>query len=219
MPSERFEAIFRRDLDRLPGLAESELVPPARHRRLTINGVGALTAIAVLALVVGLSLQAVRDAQLAQSDGGAATASSYFIAVEPGAEAFASSTSLIAGDALTGSPSCPIGQLPWIAVSHPPPPGNMPGTGAVSVEAAFRRASPASTEFTMYPWGGNEPMRGDDPRIGVGPVWIVSGGETFVAAAPGYGRPGETNNWFAYPAKFMGCKTPSPANLRSTGGG
>ena len=110
MPSERFETIFRRDLDRLPGLAESELVPPARHRRLTINGVGALTAIAVLALVVGLSLQAVRDAQLAQSDGGAATASSYFIAVEPGAEAFASSTSLIAGDALTGSPSCPIGR-------------------------------------------------------------------------------------------------------------
>lgn len=216
MRAERLDAIFRRDLDQIPALAESELVPTTRRRRLAVSGVGALAAIVVFATVVGLSVQAVRDAQLAQR-GGTDLASSYFIAEEVGAGAFSPSASVITDAALRGAPTCPAGQLPWIAVSHPPPPGSVPGTGAVSVEAAFRRASPASTEFTMYPWGVNEPVRGDDPRIGVGPVWIVSGGETFVAAAPGYGRPGETNNWFAFPAKFMGCRTLT--NLRSTGGG
>jgi len=215
MPSEHFETIFRRDLDRLPGLADDEWLPRVRARpHLTRGGVGALTAIALLAIVVGLSLQAVRDAQVTQS-GGAATASSYFIAVEPGAEA--SSTSIIA-NALMGSPVCPVGQLPWIAISHPSPPGDLPGTGAASADAAVRRANPTVTEFMMYPWGDSQPARGDDPRIrGGGPVWIVAGSETFVAQAPG--RAGDANNWFAYPAKFMGCKAPSPANLRSTGGG
>jgi hypothetical protein len=59
-------------------------------------------------------------------------------------------------------PQCP-GQLPQLSVAHTPPPGDQPGTGAPSAEAAFRRAYPAISEFTMYPFGTDQPTR--DPQI------------------------------------------------------
>lgn len=208
MPSENFESIFRRDLDRLPGLADDEWVPPARrpHLRLTLGGAGALAATALLVLVVGLTLQAIRDSQLVQEDS-TDTSKPDFIVAETGTGASSPSGSAITAVALTGAPMCPAGQLPRIAVSHPTPPGDLPGTGAASADAAFRRGNPTVTEFKMYPWGESQAVRGDDPRIRAsGPVWIVAGSETYIAQAPG--TSGGANNWFAYPAKFMGCSTP-----------
>lgn len=213
MPSDRLETIFQRDLDRLPGLAEGEWLPRQRRRgaRLSVGTIGALAALALAVVVVGLSLQAIRDATPTTADG--AAASPPFMTTEPGAGGFTSSTSIIAGHALTGAPSCPAGQLPWIDVAHPPPPGTVPGTGAASADAAFRKANPTVTDFRMYAWGGSEPVQDDDPRVrGWAPVWIVAGNETYIAEV--IGRVGDRNSWFAYPAKFMGCRT--PANVRST---
>jgi hypothetical protein len=211
--SDGLETIFQRDIDRLPGLSDNEWLPRvrSRRRRFTLSGLSTLAALALMVVVVGLSIQAVRDAQPSVSEGAAAMPA--FITTEPGAGALTSSTSIIASNPLMGAPSCPPGQLPWIDVAHPPPPGSVPGTGAASAAAAFRRARPSVTEFTMYPWGSNQPAQDDDPRIR-GSVWIVAGSETYIAEAPG--RPGDTNNWFAYPAKFMGCRTPPPAMRRTT---
>jgi hypothetical protein len=89
----------------------------------------------------------------------------------------------------------------------------VPGTGSASAELAFRRANPTITQFTMYRWGDTRPVSLDDAglRTASGPAWIVAGNDTFIAVAPG--GPGGTNNWFAHPAKFMGCRT--PANPRA----
>jgi hypothetical protein len=52
---------------------------------------------------------------------------------------------------------------------------------------------PDTTDFTLTcPYGS---------RPGA-PAWIVAGDETFVAQI--LGSP-EGNNWFAYPARFLGC--------------
>jgi hypothetical protein len=183
----------------------------ARGRRLSVPGLTAATGIALLALVVVLIAPGIRDAQVAQVHN-ATVADAYYIAAESDGNAASVGGSVMAS-ALSGTPACPAGQLPWIAVSHPPPPGPQPGTGAASAEAAFRRANPTITEFTMYPFGGRQPVQGDG---GHGPVWIVAGDETFIAQAPG--RSGDPNKWFAFPATFMGCRTPPPGSLRSTGG-
>lgn len=218
MPSERFEVIFRRDLDQLPGLADDEWLPATRRRsRLTVGGVGALTAVALLAVAVGLSLQIFRGGLSLQTprddqvtDGGGAGASRpYFIATES-AQPPEGTSVFAAGNALTGAPSCPASETPWLAVSFSTPDGQ-PATGSASAEAAFRKAKPAVNEFKMYMWGVSQPVRGDDPRIRSGiPVWIVAGTDTFLAVAQGFGASNDTNatNWFAYPAKLMGCIRP-----------
>ena len=58
----------------------------------------------------------------------------------------------------------------------------------------------------MYPLGINQLMGTSQQTIAsgatTGPVWIVGGGRTFIAIAPGTPGP---NNWFAYPARFVGC--------------
>jgi hypothetical protein len=97
-------------------------------------------------------------------------------------------------------PVCP-GQTPILDVATPPPPGDAPGTGSPDAQAAFRRANPRITDFTMFPLGSDQPTTA--PGTGSGPVWIVAGNSTFIALAPGAPGP---NNWFAYPARFMGCR-------------
>lgn len=95
--------------------------------------------------------------------------------------------------ALITPPACPLGQLPSFDITFPPPPGSVPGTGAASAEIAFRRLRPNATDFTLtYPFGSGP----------AAPAWIVAGNETFVAQI--LGTPGG-NNWFAFPARFLGC--------------
>jgi len=201
MPSERLETIFRRDLDRLPGLAEDQWVPRSRPRsRFGAGHVFAVLGITVLALGTGLSLQAIRNTQPAD-DGGAATSAEppFFIVTEESAASPGASPEV----ALTWPPMCPRGQAPLLDVAHPPPPGTIPGTGVPGPDAAFRRARPNVSEYTMYVWGDTQPLRGpDDPRITTAPIWIVAGSETFVAITMG-----GPHSWFAYPAKFIRCKT------------
>lgn len=63
VPSENFEAIFQRDLDRLPGLNENEWVPGARRSRIRFafaDAIG-LAAAALLIAVVVLTIQSERD--------------------------------------------------------------------------------------------------------------------------------------------------------------
>lgn len=207
MRSENFEAIFRRDLDQLPGLTDDEWLPKTRRQRprLTPRVVSALTALALLAMVVGLRMQAVPDDQ---DSAGPASSSPFYIATQSTAER-PPGTSLVASNTLTGSPSCPGSQIPWLVASFPARPGAEPPTGSASPEAAFRKANPAVTEFTMYLWSVSQPVRGDDPRISVFvPIWIVAGNETFLVRAASVGPANETS-WFAFPAKFMGCITGS----------
>lgn len=214
MPSERLETIFRRDLDRLEGLGDHEWIPPVRRSglRITVGGIAALAAIGVVLMVVALSVQAARDAQLAQEDT-AATSNPYFVVGSQGSAASATPSASPAASTsawLSSAPICPRGQLVGLDTTHPPPPGSLPGSGAASAEAAFRRANPAVTEFKMYPWGESQPASGDDPRLRDAPVWIVAGDQTYIA-----NRIGSPSNvsWFAYPAKVIGCRTPT--NLRT----
>lgn len=206
MPSEQLETIFRRDLDRLPGLAEDQLVPRSRSRPRSRFGAGhvfAVLGMTVLALGIGLSLQAIRNAQPADDSGAATSAEPFFIVTEESA----ASPSVSPEVALTWPPMCPRGQAPLLDVAHPPPPGTIPGTGVSGPDAAFRRARPNASEYTMFVWGDAQPLRGPgDPRITGAPIWIVAGSETFVAIVLG-GAPRE-NSWFAYPAKFIRCMTP-----------
>jgi hypothetical protein len=216
MPSERIETIFQRDLDRLPALAEDEWVPRGKRASSHI-GLASVFAVflAVVAVVgVGLTVDAVREVQLAEQPR-AATAGADYILVPESAGPFESTTSSVAAGAVSGFPTCPAGQLPWISTPRPTPPGDVPGTGSASAELAFRRANPAITQFTMYRWNDNRPASPDDPglRAASGIGWIVADNQTFIVVAPSFGKPGETNNWFAYPAKFMGCRT--PANPRA----
>jgi len=211
--SENFEAIFRRDLDQLPGLADDEWLPKTRRERpwLTLRVVGALTVLALLAMVVGLRMQGVRDDQ---DRAGPAASRPFYIATQSTAER-PPGTSLVASNALTGAPSCPGSQIPWLVATFPAGPGAEP-PGSASPEAAFRTANPAVTEFTMYLWSMSQPVRGDDPRISIFmPIWIVAGNETFVVQAVSFGPMNEPHGWFAFPAKFMGCigSQPSRTNV------
>jgi hypothetical protein len=98
-------------------------------------------------------------------------------------------------------PKCPPGQLPNLDVAGPPPPGPVAGSGSANAEAAFRKARPDATSFAMYPLGSDQPVQSAN-GLGRGPVWIVAGNETFIAQI--LGQP-DGSNWFAYPAKFVGC--------------
>lgn len=201
MQSERLETIFKRDLDRLDGLADDEWLPRTRgpRRHVTGAGVAAFAAITVALLVVALSALAVRDAHVAEER--SLTTSQPYVVESQGA-----SSSATANAWLTSSPTCPRGQLVALDITQPPPPGSLPGTGAAGAEAAFRRANPAISDFRMYPWGESQPASGNDPRLR-DTVWIVAGDQTYIAMRIG-GAPSNVS-WFAYPAKVVGCRTPT----------
>lgn len=93
--------------------------------------------------------------------------------------------------------SCPAGQSPLLEhLDFPASPGDAPGTGAASAEAAFRARRPYASGVTMiHPFGMGP----------TAPVWILSGNETFIAEL--HGTP-DGNNWFAYPARVIGCRAP-----------
>jgi hypothetical protein len=122
------------------------------------------------------------------------------VSQQPAASGPVATTPPSASVAPTASPSptatsltCPPGQMPLFDITFPPPPGSTPGTGSANAEAAFRRLRPNITDFTLtYPFGS---------RPGA-PAWIVAGDETFVAQI--LGTP-DGNNWFAFPARFLGC--------------
>ncbi|HEV8653927.1 MAG TPA: hypothetical protein VGR85_00240 [Candidatus Limnocylindria bacterium] len=195
MPSEHFATIFQRDLDRLDGLADHEWIPrAAAHRRMTWGGVVASAAIAVVVAVVALSAQAAREAQLTQDDA-AATSSPDFVLGSQGAAGPSPSASPVASSNawLTAAPTCPPGRILALDITQPPPPGSVPGTGATGPEEAFRKSYPTVTEFKMFPMGGSS-------------VWIVAGGQTYIAYR--VGSPGNYD-WFAYPAKVIECRTPT----------
>lgn len=202
MQSDRLETIFRRDLDRLPGLTEDEWIPASRRRspQLGIVHLAALAVAVFIAVGLGLSLQAIRLAQPPTESGAATFGDQPFIVTQTGAPP--SSTNSSSPLAL---PVCPRGQVPHLDVSHPPPPGPAPATGASNPEAALRRARPDVGQFTIYPFGESEPARGwDDARLGAGPIWIIAGGENLIVMRLG----GPEHYWFAYPARFIECTTP-----------
>lgn len=215
MLSDDIELIIQRDLNRLSVLAEERWLPQRNRARVPL-GLASATAVfvALVALIgVGVTLQAVREARSTQQPQDA-TVGADFVLVQESPAPFEPTTSIVAGGALTGSPSCPAGQLPGIHVDQRPP-GDMPGTGSASAELAFRRANPTISRFTMYRWNDSRPASPDDPglRAASGIAWIVAGTDTFIAVAPSFGKPGETNNWFVYPATFIGCR--APANQRA----
>jgi hypothetical protein len=213
--SDDIELIIQRDLNRLPVLAEERWLPQRNRARVSPGLASAVAAFfALVALIgVGVTFQAVRDPRSTEQPD-IASAGADFVLVRESPAPFEPTTSIVAGAAAPGFPICPAGQLPWIHVDRRPP-GDMPGTGSASAEIAFRRANPTLTQFTMYRWGDNRPASADDPglRASSGIAWIVAGTDTFIAVAPSFGRPGETNNWFAYPASFLGCG--NPANRRA----
>jgi hypothetical protein len=217
MPSESLETIFRRDLDRLPGLADDEWVPRGRGSAWRVNLWNALAVAAMLvaAVVVIVSLQAVRDADPSKDDA-ATSPIPYFVvdgagaasATSPGSSATPSpaATWLVgppASDPLMGVPTCPRGSSPILRIAGVFPPGDQPGAGEATAEAAFRRAFPTVTGFTMYPFAPNARA-----------VWIVAGSETYIVNY--IGGPGQ-NSWFAHPATFTGCYTPEPRTPRPSG--
>jgi hypothetical protein len=80
-----------------------------------------------------------------------------------------------------------------------PPPGPLPGTGAMNAEEAFRRTFPNVTDFKMFP--------GASAANSFAPVWIIAAsGETYVAYI--LGSTTAPNNWYAFRAKFVRCHTP-----------
>jgi hypothetical protein len=87
-------------------------------------------------------------------------------------------------------------------ITFPPPPGTLPGTGAMSAEEALRRTFPHVTDFRMFPGGS----------AATGHWIIAASGETYVAYI--IGSTTAPNNWFAYPAKFVRCHTPQEVRDR-----
>jgi hypothetical protein len=72
------------------------------------------------------------------------------------------------------------------------PRGDTASNGGATPEAAFKAANPAIQQFSMSPMG-------KDPKA---PVWIVAGGDTFIATILTDGT------WFVSPAKFVKCMDP-----------
>jgi hypothetical protein len=84
-----------------------------------------------------------------------------------------------------------------------PPPGPVPGTGAMSAEEAFRRTFPNVSDFKMFPQGAQS----------FSPVWIVAAsGDTYIANI--LGSIYAPNNWYAFRAKFVRCHTPQEVRDR-----
>jgi hypothetical protein len=70
MRSDSLEPIFRRDLDQLPTLSDDEWVPAeAGSRRTSASGLLAVCGLTLAAIVVALSVRAVREAEAPYEDG------------------------------------------------------------------------------------------------------------------------------------------------------
>lgn len=190
MGSDRLAEIFRRDLDTLPGLQESELLPKERRDGVSrLSAILSLAAAAAVMLVIGISVDGVRSASQRLP-----SAASVNTIASPTAVAPSPRPATPAVTAAIGS-LCAPGEVPVLDISMPPPPGDQPGRGAASPEAAFRRARPDVSHFTLTPTGISPSA----------PVWIAADNDTFVAVL--LGTPGG-DNWFAYPAKLLRCQVP-----------
>jgi hypothetical protein len=205
MPSEEFQTIFRRDLDRLPGLAHDDWIPQgdAGRRRRRQGVVTMVVTVAMAAIIVGVGLRGVRnDVGKVGPDSVRPT----YIVTAPDA-APPPGTQVTSGNALTGAPSCPGSQTPWLVV--PFLAGGTSGPqGGATPEAAFRVARSNATAFTMYLWSEREPIQDNDPRIRLSTsIWIVAGDETFLVVAHSFGTSNDANStgWYAYAARFAGC--------------
>lgn len=204
-----FENLLRREIESLPLLPETQWLPAADRPRAgssAVRVVGLAAAVA-LALAAGSAIRDWRAEQLDRQQV-AAPAPAASGTHSPSPTALASPTPVLGA----GAPRCPAGEVPILDVEQPPPPGDQPGTGSASAEAAFRKRYPNAADFTMFAWGSNRPAQSSDD-LGRGPVWIVAGSETYVALAPG--TVDGTNNWFVYPAKFLGCRIASAGQRTS----
>lgn len=180
----------------------------ARIMRIALSASAAVLLI-VAALGVGAGLRELRSSPAAAQPQPTAIGT-------PTASDSPASPAATAPVAVAGFPICPLGQSPLLDVAQTPPPGDQPGAGSGSPEAAFVRANPTITDYRMYEFGTMTPyadwLRSRVPgEFTGGPVWIVAGSRTFVALY--VGSPGQ-NSWFAHPATFVRCMTPQ--NLKPT---
>jgi hypothetical protein len=170
------------DLASLPLPPDHLWVRPKRQG--SVWWLAAATAVVAVMLIVLYLPLAGRDERVPVGATGKPT-------VSPAATA---SVSPSANPAVPMPPFCTDGS-PNIEVDGPSPPGPQPGTGAGTAEEAFRAAFPTVTRYEMIPFGSAQPHA---------PVWIVAGDETFIATYLG-GPAG--NNWFAYRARFVRCRS------------
>jgi hypothetical protein len=92
--------------------------------------------------------------------------------------------------ATQAAPQCPAGQIPILRNTSQPTGRSGPPTP----EAALRLAHPSVGAFTAYPWF--------ERASSAGPVWLVAGGETFLALRLPDG------GWFVTRSTFVGCRVP-----------
>jgi hypothetical protein len=172
----------------------------ARVVRIAISASAAVLLV-VAALGVGSGLREVRSSPAAFQLQATAIGT-------PAASDSPASSAATAPAVAAGFPICPLGQSPLLYVGQTPPPGDQPGTGAGSPEAAFIGANPTITDYRMYEFGTMTPYversRAPGENLG-GPVWIVAGSRTFISLS--VGAPGQ-NSWFAHPATVVRCMTP-----------
>jgi hypothetical protein len=186
------------DLGSLPLPPEELWVPPVR-RQTWLPVIAFVAGALVLALAVAIPLAA-RVADNASVPGDVA-ASGRPSPATTGSAPPSAATSARGSAPAALLPICPAGHSPVLDLAFPPPPGDSPGTGSMGAEAAFRRAFPTVTSFTMYVFGSDQPT--STPTGGV--VWIVAGTDTYIAQIVGDSK--GANNWFAYRATFTGCRS------------
>lgn len=167
----------------------------ARIMRIALN-VSAAVLLVVAALTIGSALRELRSAPAAQPQSTAVST--------PSAQDALATPAPTTPAAAAGFPICPPGQAPLLDVVQTPPPGDQPGSGAASPEAAFTRANPTLTDYAMYQFGTVSPYVPERDGGLSGPVWIVAGSRTFISLY--LGSPGQ-NSWFAHPATFVRCMT------------
>ncbi|HYR92599.1 MAG TPA: hypothetical protein VEP48_00205 [Methylomirabilota bacterium] len=185
------------DIGSLP-LPPEELWVPAVRRRTWLPSIAFVAGALVLALAVVIPLAA-RVADNESVPGVAASPRPSAAATRQASPSAATNAPSLAP--VAALPICPAGYSPLLDLAFPPPPGDSPGTGSMGAEAAFRRAFPTVTVFTMYVFGSDQPT--STPTGGV--VWIVAGSDTYIAQILGDIK--GANNWFAYRAAFIGCRS------------
>lgn len=174
------------DLASLPLPAEALWVRSPRPHRQWGRWLAVTVGVAILLIVVTLPLIDRVALELERGTGASVTASPV-----PAAASGSSPVTPAATAPLAVPPFC-THAAPLLDIDHPPPPGSVPGTGAVSAEDAFRRAFPGITQWTMYPFSEKDPIA----------VWIIADGQSYIAMILGDTH---GNNWFAYRARFVRC--------------
>jgi hypothetical protein len=176
----------------------------ARRRSVVLGTAGAVVVL-VAALAIGDRLSTWRmERSAAASPAGAVRT------IQPSASALAAATGSPVKDPPLASAICPLGQSPLLDIDHGPPPGDVPGTGAADAEAAFRRAFPNVTAFTMSSFGSDRPAASRDITT---VAWIVAGRDTFVSLR--LGAADAANSWFAHRARLVRCATPDAGASRT----